>query len=39
MIVKTLADKYHGRVWVEDRIKGNHAEGAEFVIELPLAKR
>lgn len=37
-IVKTLAEKYHGRVWVEDRVKGDHTKGAKFVIELPLAR-
>jgi signal transduction histidine kinase len=37
-IVKTLADRYHGRVWAEDRIKGDHTKGAKFIVELPLAE-
>jgi len=38
-IVRTLADKYHGEVWVEDRIKGNQAEDAKCVIERSLGIR
>lgn len=37
-IVKTLVDKYHGRIWVEDRVKGDHTKGAKFIVELPLAE-
>jgi signal transduction histidine kinase len=31
-------DKYHGRIWVEDRVKGDHTKGAKFIVELPLAE-
>jgi PAS domain S-box-containing protein len=34
-LVKSLVDSYGGRVWVEDRIKGDHAKGARFVVMLP----
>lgn len=34
-IVKTLVDSYGGRVWVEDRVKGDHTKGAKFVVLLP----
>jgi PAS domain S-box-containing protein len=34
-VVKSLVDSYHGRVWVEDRVPGNHAKGAKFVVLLP----
>ncbi len=34
-IVKTLAKRYGGAVWVEDRVPGNHAQGAVFKVELP----
>lgn len=34
-IVKTLAKRYHGSVWVEDRVQGNHSLGAMFKVELP----
>ncbi|MDH7508558.1 MAG: PAS domain S-box protein [Methanomassiliicoccales archaeon] len=36
-IVQRLVERYGGRVWVEDRIKGDHTKGARFVIELPIA--
>jgi PAS domain S-box-containing protein len=34
-LVKTLVDSYGGRVWVEDRIQGDHSKGARFVVMLP----
>lgn len=34
-IVKTLAKRYRGRVWVEDRVKGDHAKGTVFKVDLP----
>lgn len=34
-IVKTLVDSYQGRVWVEDRVPGDHAKGAKFIVLLP----
>ena len=34
-IVKTLASRYEGRVWVEDRVKGDYGQGAVFKVELP----
>ena len=37
-IVRMLVRRYHGRVWVEDRVKGDHAQGAVFKVELPLAR-
>jgi signal transduction histidine kinase len=36
-MVKSLAESYDGRVWVEDRIAGDHARGARFVVMLPAA--
>ena len=37
-IVKTLATRYHGKVWVEDRVRGDHTKGAVFRVELPSAE-
>ncbi|BAI60126.1 putative histidine kinase [Methanocella paludicola SANAE] len=37
-IVKSLVDSYGGRVWVEDRVKGDHTKGARFVVMLPAIK-
>jgi PAS domain S-box-containing protein len=36
-LVRTLVDYYHGRVWVEDRVPGDHTKGARFVVMLPEA--
>ena len=34
-LVKSLMDSYGGKVWVEDRMKGDHTKGARFVVMLP----
>ncbi|BAI60650.1 putative histidine kinase [Methanocella paludicola SANAE] len=34
-IVKTLVKAYGGKVWVEDRVPGDHEQGARFVVMLP----
>jgi len=36
-IVRALAEKYHGRVWAEDRVPGDPAQGAAFYVLLPKA--
>jgi signal transduction histidine kinase len=33
--VKSLVDSYHGRVWVEDRVSGDHSKGSRFVVMFP----
>jgi PAS domain S-box-containing protein len=37
-LVRTLVESYHGKVWVEDRVKGDHTKGARFVVMLPAAE-
>lgn len=37
-IVQSLVRRYHGRVWVEDRVPGNQAQGALFKVELPASE-
>jgi signal transduction histidine kinase len=37
-LVKKIVDKYGGKIWVEDRIKGNHNEGSNFVVLLKEAR-
>ncbi len=37
-LVRTLVEDYHGKVWVEDRIKGDHTKGARFVVILPAVE-
>ncbi len=34
-IVKTLATRYRGSVWVEDRVKGDHTKGTVVKVQLP----
>jgi signal transduction histidine kinase len=36
-LVKTLVEGYHGRVWAEDRVPGDHTKGARFVVMIPAA--
>lgn len=34
-IVKTLTNRYGGRVWVEDRVAGDSTQGSVFKVRLP----
>jgi len=34
-VVRTIIKKLNGKIWVEDRIKGNHSQGSNFIILLP----
>lgn len=36
-LVKKVVEAFHGRVWVEDRVPGDHSQGARFVVLLPVA--
>ena len=36
-LVRRLVEDYHGRVWAEDRLAGDHSQGARFVVLLPVA--
>ena len=36
-LVKNILDIFGGRVWVEDRVPGDHTKGARFVVLLPIA--
>jgi len=36
-LVKTLVDGFHGRVWVEDNVPGDHTKGSRFIVMLPAA--
>ena len=38
-LVKSLVESYNGRVWVEDRVPGDHTKGARFVVLLPAADK
>jgi signal transduction histidine kinase len=34
-LVKELAERFNGRVWVEDRVPGDYRRGCKFVVLLP----
>ncbi len=38
-LVKSLVESYGGRVWVEDRVPGDHTKGARFVVMLPAVEQ
>ena len=38
-LVKSLVESYGGRVWVEDRVPGDHTKGARFVVMLPAVEK
>ncbi|BAI62269.1 putative histidine kinase [Methanocella paludicola SANAE] len=38
-IVNTLVSDFHGKVWVEDRVYGDHTKGARFVVMLPAIEK
>lgn len=37
-LIKSLVKSYDGRVWVGDRVPGDHKKGAKFVVLLPIAE-
>ncbi len=37
-LVNALVQDFHGRVWVEDRVRGDHTRGARFMIMLPAVE-
>lgn len=38
-LVNTLVKDFGGRVWVEDRVAGDYAKGARFVVMLPAVEK
>jgi PAS domain S-box-containing protein len=38
-LVKSLVESYNGKVWVEDRVSGDHSKGARFVVMLPAVEQ
>lgn len=36
-LVKKTIDRYNGKIWVEDRIKGDNTKGSNFIILIPEA--
>jgi signal transduction histidine kinase len=35
-IVRAVVEAYHGMVWVEDRVRGDHSKGSVFRVALPM---
>ena len=36
-IVRAIVEAYHGMVWVEDKVAGDHSKGSVFRVALPMA--
>jgi len=36
-LIKKIIEYYEGKIWVEDRIKGDHSKGSNFIILIPEA--
>jgi signal transduction histidine kinase len=34
-LVKQIISSYNGDIWVEDRVKGDHSEGSNFILLIP----
>lgn len=35
-IVKKIVNRFKGKIWIEDRIKGNYKEGSSFILIFPI---
>ncbi len=38
-LVKTLVHGFNGKIWMEDRIRGDSSKGSRFVVILPAAEK
>jgi len=38
-LVRSLVNSFGGRVWAEDRVRGDHTKGARFVVMLPAIEK
>ena len=37
-LVKKVIDTYNGKIWVEDKVKGDHSKGSNFILLIPEAQ-
>ena len=37
LLVKRIVERYSGQIRVEDKIKGDHTQGSNFIILIPEA--
>ncbi len=35
LLVKRIIDSYNGIIWVEDKVKGDHTKGSNFILLIP----
>jgi len=36
-LVKKILDEFNGKVWVEDKVKGEYSKGSKFIVQIPEA--
>jgi len=36
-LVNKIISLYQGRIWVEDRVPGDHNQGSKFILQIPLS--
>jgi PAS domain S-box-containing protein len=36
-LVRSLVEGFNGRVWAEDRVRGDHSKGSRFIVRLPAS--
>ncbi|KKM98825.1 hypothetical protein LCGC14_1154030 [marine sediment metagenome] len=36
-LVKKIMDSYHGKIWVENKVKGDSSKGSNFIVLIPTA--
>jgi signal transduction histidine kinase len=34
-LVTKILNSYNGKIWVEDKVKGDHTKGSNFVVLIP----
>lgn len=37
-LARSLVESYNGRIWVEDRVEGDHTKGSKFMVIIPAMK-
>ncbi len=37
-LVKKIIQSYNGKIWVEDRVKGDYTKGSNFIFLIPISK-
>lgn len=38
-LVRTLVSDFHGKIWVEDQVEGDHTKGTRFIVLLPAVEQ